>query len=146
MNNTTVDFVIKKYFVQKTVDGWVVKEDKSDTTIATFYNSLLSDAEKLARDLTLNLNNAERKINFDECYKRLCKVSECAHNLCGGVNLLKNRLKEDNEYSLDISITCDSDDFMAVYLYNHFDRLRKAVEEVPARELMEDALRFRVKK
>lgn len=143
MNNTPADFVIKKYFVQKTADGWVVKEDKSDTTIATFYDSVVSDAEKLARDLTLKLNTAERKINFDECYESLYKVCACAHNLYGGVKLLKDRIKDSGKDILDISTTCDSDDFMAAYLYNHFDKLRKAVEEVPTRERMEDAFRFK---
>lgn len=141
MNNTSADFVIKKYFVQKTVDGWIVKEDKSDTTIATFHNSLVSDAEKLARDLSLKLNTAERKNNFDECYERLRKVSECAYNLYNGVKLLKDHLKKDNDI-VSISISCQSDNFMEEYLYKHFDRLCKAVEEVPTRELIEDALRF----
>lgn len=146
MNNTTADFVVKKYFVQKTVDGWVVKEDKSDTTIATFHDSLVSDAEKLARDLTLKLNTAERKINFDECRESLYKVCVCAHNLYSGVKLLKDHIKNSGKDILDISVTCDSDDFMAAYLHNHFDKLRKAVEEVPTRERMEDAFRFKDEK
>lgn len=133
---------MKKYIVQKTVDSWVVKEDKSDTVIATFHDSPVTDAKDLARDLSLKLNNAERRDNFDECYERLSRVSQFAHDLYEGVNFLKKRMV-DNKDTLDISVTCDSDDFIAAYLYDHFDKLCKAVEEMPKRELIEDAFNYK---